>query len=55
MHPAARLSTAVLGSALIVGGIIVASNFRGIGTSVLFDVETHSLAASRVICIAQVL
>jgi hypothetical protein len=32
MHPAARLPTALLGSALFVGGIILASNFRGVGT-----------------------
>jgi hypothetical protein len=32
MHPAARLPTALLGGALIVGGIILASDFRGIGT-----------------------
>ena len=32
LHPAARLPTALVGIALIVGGTILASNFRGFGT-----------------------
>jgi hypothetical protein len=32
VHPASRLPTALLGIALIVGGAILASNFRGLGT-----------------------
>jgi hypothetical protein len=32
LHSAARLPTALVGIALIVGGLVLASNFRGFGT-----------------------